>query len=471
METRESLSADIEYLDACLNAMHERAGDGALTPDQDADFKAGVTLRDEKRAALKAIEERYETLERQAKDPAATVPGATFSAPGAIVRNDPFDLSDLRFDATPGEVRSRGLAAIEKGAYAKDEHRERAEQLVRSLDSSVALRIAATGSAEYERAFGKMLTDPSGFSLTAGEREAFTRAASLTSNAGGYAVPSIIDPTLILTSDGSANPFRQISRVVPITNDKWRGVSTAGVTASFGAEATAITEGSPTLAQPTVTAHKAKAQIDYSFEIGMDYPGFTSDMLMLLNDAKDQLEATKFAVGAGDGSNEPFGIVTALAGTASEINVAGSEGVFAGVDLFALEEALGPRFRDNASWLANKSIYNKVRQFDTAGGASLWERIGAGMPGQLLGYNAYEASAMDGVWDVAATANNYIAILGDFRNYVIADRIGMSVELVPHRVDGDGKLTGQRGLLAWWRVGGDSVNDAAFSMLDNPTAA
>ena len=470
MNTIESLKGDIDYLDACLTDIHTRAAGAALDEERDAEFKAGLELRQKLEQEQKALIERHAEIERLAKNPAASVPGS-FQAPNHIVRKDPFDLSDLRFDATPQEIRSRGLGAIEAGAYAKDEHREQAERLVRSLDSSVALRIAATGSAVYERAFAKMLADPSGMALDTDERDAFTRAASLTSNAGGYAVPAIIDPTLILTSDGSANPFRQISRVVPITNDKWRGVSTAGVTAAFAAEASAITEGSPTLAQPTVTAHRAHAQINYSFEIGMDYPGFSSDMLTLLQDAKDTLEATKFAVGAGDGSTEPFGIVTALAGGSSEINVAGSEGVFAAVDLYAMEEALGPRFRPNASFIANKAIYNRVRQFDTAGGASLWERLGAGMPSQLLGYNAYEASAMDGAWDTSATANNYIAVLGDFRNYVIADRIGMSVEVVQHVVNGDGKLTGQRGLLAWWRVGGDSVNDAAFTLLDNPTAA
>lgn len=465
----EQLRADAEFLAACMRDMNTRAETRSFTPEEDTDFTACRSLYDEKLALIARHNDLADLADvpevREAGD------GATFTPPNTNVKTDPFDLSDLRFDATPGEVRDRGLRAIEAGAFAQDAHRERAEHLVRSLDSSVALRIAATGSADYERAFGKMLSDPSGMSLTSDEREAFTRAASLTSNAGGYAVPAIIDPTLILTSDGSANPFRQISRVVSITNDKWRGVSTAGVTAAFAAEASAITEGSPTLAQPTVTAHRAHAQINYSFEVGMDYPGFSSDMLMLLQDAKDQLEATKFAVGAGDGSTEPFGIVTALAGGSSEINVAGSEGVFAAVDLYAMEEALGPRFRSNASFIANKAIYNKVRQFDTAGGASLWERIGAGMPSQLLGYNAYEASAMDGAWDVAATANNYIAVLGDFQNYVIADRIGMSVELVQHVVNGDGKLTGQRGLLAWWRVGGDSVNDAAFTLLDNPTAA
>jgi HK97 family phage major capsid protein len=437
-----------------------------LSPDEDAAFQAGL---DYVADADKRIDRFVATID-QAKADTNIERGATFGAPNVIVRQDPFDLSELR-TSDGSQTRSQACRAIEAGAFAKDAHRERAEELVRTLPVDAAVRVLATASPTYERAFGKLIQDPSGISLTHDEREVFTRAASLTTTAGGFAVPVIIDPTLILTSDGSANPFRQISRVVPITNDKWKGVSTAGVTAAFSAEGSAITEGSPTLAQPTITAHRAHAQINYSFEIGMDYPGFTSDMLLLLQDAKDTLEATKHAVGAGDGSNEPVGIVTALAGTASEINVAGAEGVFAATDLYAVEEALGPRFRPNASWVANKSIYNRIRQFDANGGAALWERLGAAMPSQLLGYNAYEASAMDGSWDVSATATNYIAILGDFRNYVIVDRVGMSVETVQHVVNGDGKLTGQRGLLAWWRTGADSVNDAAFTILDNPTAA
>ncbi len=78
---------------------------------------------------------------------------------------------------------------------------------------------------------------------------------------------------------------------------------------------------------------------------------------------------------------------------------------------------------------------------------------------------------MDGAYSAAATANNYIMVLGDFQNYLIADRVGLSVEYVPHRVNGDGALTGQRGLYAWWRVGADSINDSAFTLLDLPTTA
>lgn len=473
METRESLTAEIEFLDACLTQIHERAGDGALTAEQDAEFKAGLALRDEKRDALKVIEKRHAEIERlAATKPENVVPGSFQAPAGHIVKRDAFDLSDLSLASSDSEIRSRGLRAVEQVTDLTDAQREQAERLVRSLDpKEVSVRLAATGSELYRQAFSKAMAGPAGLaSMTPDEVNAFARAQSLTDNAGGYAVPFTLDPTIILTSDGSANPFRQISRVAPITTDTWNGVSTAGVSASFGAEASAITENSATLAQPSITAHKATCQVNYSFEIGGDWAGIQSDLLMLIVDAKDTLEATKFAIGAGNGSNEPVGIVTALTGTSSEINAASAES-FTVADLYALEEALGPRFRPNASWVANKAWYNKVRQFDTNGGANLWERIGAGMPAELLGYPAYEASAMDSSINAAATANNYVLILGDFRNYVIADRVGLSLEPIQHVVDGDGKLTGQRGLLAWWRVGADSVNDAAFSMLDIPTTA
>lgn len=476
--TIEELRAALAWVSACLREIHTTAvARGATVPAEERSAAEALTAEEQTRwdagtaevERLNALIARHEQAERLVVAGSVESGDGPSSAPNAIVRQNPFDLSDLRMDASPQEIRSRGLRAIESVDGLTDAHRERAEHLVRNLDGKVAIRLAATGGEDFRSAFGKYITGQHA-AFTPEESAAWTRAASLTDNAGGYAVPFTLDPTVILTSDGSINPFRQISRVIPITTDTWNGVSSAGITASFGAEAAAITEGSPTLAQPSVKAHKATAEVDFSFEIGQDWAGFSAEMLRLFNDAKDTLEATKFALGAGDGSNEPYGIVTALTGTGSEINVTGTE-AFAVADIYAMEEALGPRFRPRASFVANRAIYNKVRQFDTAGGANLWERLGAGLPSQLIGYPAYEASAMDSSWDTAATANNYIMVLGDFSNYVIADRVGMSVEYVPHRVDGNGKLTGQRGLLAWWRVGADSVNDAAFTLLDLPTTA
>ena len=50
-------------------------------------------------------------------------------------------------------------------------------------------------------------------------------------------MPFTLDPTVLLTNDGTANPYRAIARTVTTTTDSWNGVTSAGVTAAFAAEA------------------------------------------------------------------------------------------------------------------------------------------------------------------------------------------------------------------------------------------
>ncbi len=58
-------------------------------------------------------------------------------------------------------------------------------------------------------------------------------------------------------------------------------------------------------------------------------------------------------------------------------------------------------------------------------------------------------------------------IVGDFQNYVLADRIGMQVELVPHFfATGSNRPSGQRGFFAYYRLGADSVNDDGLRLLN-----
>jgi HK97 family phage major capsid protein len=116
-------------------------------------------------------------------------------------------------------------------------------------------------------------------------------------------------------------------------------------------------------------------------------------------------------------------------------------------------------------WVAHRNIYDKVRQFATANNYhAFWTDLGGGQPPNLLGQPAYKSSAMDGT--LTALAENYVMVYGDFSNYVIVDRVGMSVELVPHLFGASRRPTGQRGLFMYWRVGAGSVNNSAFAMLD-----
>lgn len=68
--------------------------------------------------------------------------------------------------------------------------------------------------------------------------------------------------------------------------------------------------------------------------------------------------------------------------------------------------------------------------------------------------------------DNTIAAGNPVLIYGDFSsNYVITQRVGSSVELVPHLFGSNRRPTGQRGMLLWARYGADSINDSAFRML------
>jgi HK97 family phage major capsid protein len=374
---------------------------------------------------------------------------------------NPWDLSELRtFSRSKGEIgqelRARALSAIEKMGAATDTVRQAATGIIETFDdndSRIARLCLATSSPEYLRAWSKVARGH-GHMLSQDEQRALERAMSLTDSAGGYLVPFQLDPTVIITANGSRNQIRRVARQVVATGDVWNGVSAGAVAWSWDAEATEVSDDAPTFAQPTIPVYKAAGFVPISIEALEDAENVTAEVARLLAFGRDVLEAAAFVTGTGVG--QPTGIVTALTGTTAD--------TFAVADIYKLDGALPARYRGNAAWLANRSIYNLVRQFDTQGGAQLWERIGADMPPELLGRPALEAEDMDA--SVTAATNNYLLVYGDFDNYVIADRVGMTVEFIPHLVGANRRPTGQRGWYAYYRVGADSVNDAAFRMLN-----
>jgi len=392
---------------------------------------------------------------------------------------NPWDLSEMRtFNRTPDEVgqelRSRALSAVEQMPGMNQRRREGATKIIEEFDDSKGTisRLALfTSTPAYLRAFAKSARGLQ-HTLTADEQDSYTRAMSLTDAAGGFLVPFQLDPGVIITSDGSRNDIRQVARQVVATGDIWNGVSAGATAFSWDAEASTVSDDASTFVQPTITIHKGAGFIPISIEAAMDEANVATEVGRLLVFGKETLEAQAFATGTGSG--QPFGIVTALAGSASEINAAADD-TFAIGDVYTLQGALPARYRADATWLANNAIYNLIRRFDTQGGAGLWTTLGNDRPQQLLGRNALEAEGMDSTVTVAGAVSNFILIFGDFSNYVIADRIGMTVEFIPHLFDatiaGTARPTGQRGWYAYFRVGADSVNDAGFRLLDVPSAA
>jgi HK97 family phage major capsid protein len=384
---------------------------------------------------------------------------------------NPWDLTEMRTwgrsrEEVNSEYRSRALSAIEHMASANDRVRSAATDIVERFDDNNATlaRLALTASSpEYLRAFGKAATNRL-HELTIDEQRALeaTRALSLTDSAGGYLVPFQLDPTVIITANGSRNDIRRVARQVVATADVWNGVSAGAVSWSWDAEATQVSDDAPTFAQPTIPVYKAAGFVPVSIEALQDMANGAAEIARLLAFGKDVLESAAFATGSGTG--QPTGVVTGLVGSGAVTNSATTDTLAVG-DLYTLQGALPARYRANASWLATNLFYNRARQFDTAGGSSLWAQLGDDRPALLLGRPAYESEDMDGV--INAAAENYMAIFGDFENFVIADRIGMTVEFIPHLFGtANGRPTGQRGWYAYYRTGSAVVNTSAFKMLD-----
>jgi HK97 family phage major capsid protein len=462
-----------------INDINSRLG------EIDAELEALASLTDptEEDAArseqlvLEGEELRSKRIEAHERAQRIAAAAATAKAEGREVKGSSFEIqkkvqpyeADVRMmDA--GEVRDAARSILDRSEarHLEPEQKDQVDKLIGRLDPRAAKLVIATSRPEYRSAFTKYISGNVDL-LTNAERLAVQESRtsySLADNAGGYAVPALLDPTLILTSSGTANPMRQISRIVTGMDDTWRGVSTAGIAASWDSEGIEASDDGVALAQPTVVSHKAQAFVSFTVEIEGDWGGMAQEMATLFADAKDELEEDAFATGTGS-VDQPTGILTALfAGSSTAGVLPTTDGEFGAVDVRSVFGSLGPKYRRNASWVASIDVINEIRGFDTTGGLSNQTvDLTAPYSFQLLGKPVYENSGFPAFTGTTGAAN--ILVVGDFRNYVIFDRVGSRIELVPHLLGSNRIPNGKRGLVFWWRVGADSVNDNAFRLLLN----
>jgi hypothetical protein len=73
-----------------------------------------------------------------------------------------------------------------------------------------------------------------------------SRAALSTTGAQrGFMIPFYLDPQVLITSAGALNPYRQICNVQTIPVNVWHGFSSLGISAEWIAEASEMTDASP----------------------------------------------------------------------------------------------------------------------------------------------------------------------------------------------------------------------------------
>lgn len=466
-------SENLEAAEARISQIHEEMGviDSEAAGDEldeDAqrswdDLEEELKFREGEHRALTRAERLRESRER-------------WSSTRFSPKQDPFS-EDPR---TLGEraVYDRSMAVVdssEGGRHLEPAQKARVQKLLRTQTGDtqgdlIGRLLLATENPHYRSAFQKIAasTTPvfSPEESRAIEQVALIkRAMSVGSNgSGGFAVPVLIDPTIILTQQGSENDILRLARVETITNDTWKGISTAGVSWQFQAEASASTDNSPTIAQPEVPTHRADGFIPFSIEIGMDWPGFAEQMSNLLASGYDELLADKLTLGSGN--DQPTGLITALDAVTNPANIVlGSASVFQPSDVYGLWNALPQKYRRRmtTAWLSSTSVQNTIRQLGTTDPNFTVDITQEAIP-RLFGR---EYPMNDYMQDfVAGTSNDPLLVVGDFQGYLVAQRAGMQVEFLPMLFDvTNNRPTGQRGWFAWARVGADVINDEAFRLL------
>ena len=491
---------------ADIESMPEPEGDDEVARSADLDKRnteaddliARWDALKEKETPLIVRSQRLDEVRAYALDVARTESGDGArrylggTGPSFIKQTDPFDTDPLALNKV--DVISRASVVIERERHVpvSDANKQHLDNLIHRSEavsgipgyqfdgSYIARRILFTENPLYRSAFAKYIRDGSNAVYTAEEGRAvatfreweISRAASEnTTTAGGFGVPVIIDSSILLTSGASDVPIMRYARIEQVTNNIWKGVSSAGMTWSFDTEAAEVSDDTPTLAQPTVVVHMARGFLPYSVEVGMDYPNFAAEFGTLLSAGYNDLLATKTMTGTG--TAEPWGIFTAIDQTSASEVTPTTDGSFGGVDVFKVWNALPERWRSKATWCMSVHVESAIRQFAAAAGSSSAyftidltqdgiSRIN-GRPVMTTDYAPTFSGSVPGT-----TGPQNILVVGDFKQYVIAQRAGMNVEQIPHLFHTSNNLPSfQRGLAAWARVGGDSVADPAFRLLQN----
>jgi HK97 family phage major capsid protein len=460
---KDELRSQIEELRSRIVELSEKDD---ITEEENVELDATLEQHEARTAELETIEARDARVAAAREKVVERAAG--YDAPQIMQRTE----TELNVaTASRSQIRDAALAVLE-GSNLAARNGDHVDMLLRTRNGNcdgtqIAKRMLLTETDAYRSAFMKGVTQTAP-AFTADEARALDEYRAMnegTGADGGFGIPVLIDPSIILTSGAAAAPVLDLARVVTITTDEWKGVSSEGMSWSYDGEGTEVSDDSPTLAQPTIPVYTARGFIPYSIEVGSDYPAFAAEMRRLLDQGYIDLVASQTITGSG--SSSPTGIFTALDANTNVEVVVGTDGAFSAPDVLKVWKSLPERYRGNATWLMNVDVENEVRSFaDGSAQAYYTVDLAAGGIGTLFGRPIRTTDYAPEFTGTTGAAN--ILVVGDFSNFVVAQRAGMSVELIPHLfATGNNRPSGQRGWFAYARHGFDSVNDLGFRLLQN----
>lgn len=225
---------------------------------------------------------------------------------------------------------------------------------------------------------------------SAHESQRHERAMSVgTDNAGGYMVPEGFGPSLEIAML-AFNGVEPLATVLLTETGNPLPMPTADDTGNEGeiiGENTGNNSADPTIGQKMFGAYKFSSKfIKLSYEL-LEDSAFNLAQIVgsMCGERIGRHAEKKFTVGAGSGSSEPMGIVTA----ATVGKTAASQTAIAADELVDLQHSIDPAYRSGpgVGWQMHDTVTAYVRKLKDSEGRYLWSSgLQAGVPDLLLGY-------------------------------------------------------------------------------------
>lgn len=275
------------------------------------------------------------------------------------------------------------------------------------------------------------------------------------------------------------SPVRQISTVIQTSGEKVEFPNLVNDTSAYYAteQATFAQSGDPTLGMLNIPVHEMRGFLQLSMQNMEDSMFPLEDFLKKRLALKfAQREGTAFILGSGNG--QPRGIMTygPFAAYNATATPTGKQTGLTYIPYIPSGQAatLGQgdclinalhdlktvyANRPTVRWCMTRTTVGLLRLIKDSQNRPLWQPFaGAGLPATIYDYPYIEMPDMDEV-----AANKFPVIIGDFSNYLIADRVGVNFSV--RQLDELFALQGLVGFIARNRHGGDVLIPEAFRVI------
>lgn len=132
----------------------------------------------------------------------------------------------------------------------------------------------------------------------------------------------------------------------------------------------------------------------------------------------------------GHGGNQPLGVFVASAdgiNTDRDVTTSNTSSAVTADNLIETKYSIKAQYRRNCRWILHRDWLKKIRKLKTGDGDYIWRSgISSDRPDTILDLPFHESEYAPS----ASTSGSYVAIVGDFSFYWIADAMDMQVSVL-----------------------------------------